>query len=31
MLNFMHKLYDINVNKYSVKCETSLRFWQNKG
>ena len=22
--------YDINVNKYGVKCETSLRFWENK-
>ena len=20
-----------NVNKYGVKCETSLRFWENKG
>ena len=23
--------YDINVNKYGVKCGTSLRFWENKG
>ena len=23
--------YDINVNKNGVKCETSLRFWENKG
>ena len=23
--------YDINVNKYGVKWETSLRFWENKG
>ena len=23
--------YDINVNKYKVKCGTSLRFWENKG
>ena len=23
--------YDINVNKYGVKCETSLRFWENIG
>ena len=23
--------YDINVNKYSVKCGTSLKFWENKG
>ena len=22
--------YDINVNKYGVKCGTSLRFWENK-
>ena len=23
--------YHVNVNKYKVKCETSLRFWENKG
>ena len=23
--------YDVSVNKYGVKCETSLRFWENKG
>ena len=23
--------YDLNVNKYSVKCRTSLRFLENKG
>ena len=23
--------YDINVNKYGVKCGTSLKFWENKG
>ena len=23
--------YDVNVNKYDVKCGTSLRFWKNKG
>ena len=23
--------YDFSVNKYSVKCGTSLRFWENKG
>ena len=23
--------YDVNVNKYGVKCATSLRFWENKG
>ena len=21
----------INVNKYGVKCQTSLRFWEDKG
>ena len=23
--------YDVSVNKYGVKCSTSLRFWENKG
>ena len=23
--------YVISVNKYRVKCKTSLRFWENKG
>ena len=23
--------YDVNVNKYGVKCGTTLRFWENKG
>ena len=23
--------YDVNVNKYGIKCRTSLRFWENKG
>ena len=23
--------YDLSVNKYGVKCGTSLRFWENKG
>ena len=23
--------YDVAVNKYNVKCGTSLRFWENKG
>ena len=22
--------YDVSVNKYGVKCETSLRVWENK-
>ena len=24
-------LYDASLNKYGVKCGTSLRFWENKG
>ena len=23
--------YDVNANKYDVKCRISLRFWENKG
>ena len=23
--------YDGSIKKYGVKCETSLRFWENKG
>ena len=23
--------YDVNVNKYKVKCGSSLQFWENKG
>ena len=23
--------YDISINKYKVKCGSSLRFWENKG
>ena len=23
--------YDVNANKHSVKCGTSLRFWESKG
>ena len=23
--------YDVNLNKYGVRCGTSLRFWENKG
>ena len=23
--------YDVRVNKYGIKCGTSLRFWENKG
>ena len=28
---YCSKYYDVSVNKYGVKCETSLRFWENKG
>ena len=31
MLNFVHQVIDVNLNKYGVKCGTSLRFWENKG
>ena len=23
--------YDVSINKYGAKCQTSLRFWKNKG
>ena len=23
--------YDVNINKYGVKCGKSLRFWESKG
>ena len=23
--------YDVSVNKYGIKCKTSLRVWENKG
>ena len=23
--------YDVRVNKYGVKCGTSIRFWENNG
>ena len=23
--------YDVNINKYGVKCGKSLRFWKNRG
>ena len=28
---FASGYYDVNVNKYGVKCGASLRFWENKG
>ena len=29
--NYFCSNYDVNVNKYKVKCEASLRFWGNNG
>ena len=28
--SYCSNYYDVSVNKYGVKCETSLRFWENK-
>ena len=28
---YVSDYYDVNVNKYQIKRETSLRFWENKG
>ena len=28
---YLSNFYDIKINKYEVKCGTSLRFWENKG
>ena len=28
---YLSNYYDVNVNKYQIKCGTSLRFWENKG
>ena len=28
---FSEDYYDVNVNKYGVKCEASLKFWESKG
>ena len=28
---YCSEYYDVSVNKYDVKCGTSLRFWGNKG
>ena len=28
---YASNFYDVKVNKYCVKCGTSLRFWENKG
>ena len=27
---YFSEYYDVGVNKYGVKCGTSLRFWENK-
>ena len=29
--NIDQKYYDVSVNRYGVKYDTSLRFWENKG
>ena len=28
---YLSNYYDTNVNKYKIKCGTSLRFWEHKG
>ena len=28
---YSSNFYDVKINKYGVKCGTSLRFWENKG
>ena len=28
---YLSTFYDIGINKYGVKCGTSLRLWENKG
>ena len=28
---YLSNYYDTNVNKFKIKCGTSLRFWENKG
>ena len=28
---YLSNFYDVEINKYGVKCGTSLRFWENKG
>ena len=30
-LYYCSNYYDVSVNKYGVKCATSLRFWENNG
>ena len=28
---YLNIYYNTNVNKYKIRCRTSLRFWENKG
>ena len=28
---YLNIYYNTNVNKYKIRCATSLRFWENKG
>ena len=28
---FIIQIIDVNVNRYGLKCETSLGVWENKG
>ena len=28
---YFSNYYNVSINKYGVKCVTSLRFWENKG
>ena len=28
---YLSNYYDTSVNKYKIRCGTSLRFWENKG
>ena len=28
---YLSNYYDVSVNKYKIKCGSSLRFWENKG
>ena len=30
-MHYCPDYYDLNVNKYGIKCGTPLRFWENKG
>ena len=28
---YSSNFYDVKFNKYGIKCDTSVRFWENKG